>query len=344
MATQRRAVLGFTAASVVGTPLLSLAAATADRDREPRLLAGVSHGHAVPGHRITQPRADGSTFECFRGLAPVLGDDGQRVEVAVLCQPIDHLTDVDPSAYPWHPYGEHAASIAHDVNNVLGAIVNYAEFVSEDLAVASTHGAPADWDRLERDVHRIRQAADRANTLSLQLLDFDHQHEHRHHAGDLNDLVNGAAALLMGVAGERVTVDTSALDENLWETAIDVGETERVLVNLVINAAQAMPDGGTLRIETANVTVEHTDSPESGLIGLAGPGRYVSLSVQDTGAGMSDEVKARAFEPAFTTKSRGTGRGLATVARIVLHSGGHIRLESSPGVGTTVSVILPALG
>jgi hypothetical protein len=336
-------VYGFEAAKIVGTPLLSLAAAMPDRDREPALLGETLAGGHVPGHRIAQIRADGTTFECFRALAPVVDEDGRRCEVAVLCQPIDHLDEPDPTDYQWHAYGEHAASIAHDVNNVLGAIMNYAEFVSEDLAEASTKGSPADWKRLEQDVLRIRYAADRASSLSRQLLDFDHQQQVERHASDLNDLVSGAAVLLTGVAGERVTVDISGLDPDLWTTSVDVGATERVLVNLVVNAAQAMPDGGTLRIETANVTLDRHETPEPGLVGLAAPGRYVCLSVSDTGTGMPEQVKARAFEPSFTTKPRGTGLGLATVARIVQDAGGHVRLESEPGTGTTVSVILPAL-
>jgi PAS domain S-box-containing protein len=334
---------GFKSAKIVGTPLLSLAAATADRDREPALLDETLAGDPVPGHRISQIRADGTTFECFRALAPVVDDKGRRSEVIVLCQPIDHLETAEPTQYQWHAYGEHAASIAHDVNNVLGAIMNYAEFVSEDLAHASTKGSPADWNRLEQDVLRIRYATERASSLSRQLLDFDHQQHVERHAGDLNDLVSGAAVLLTGVVGERVTVDISGLDPQLWDTSIHVGATERVLINLVVNAAQAMPDGGTLRIETANVTLARHETPEPGLIGLAAPGRYVCLSVQDTGTGMSEQVQARAFEPSFTTKPRGTGLGLATVARIVQDAGGHVRLESQPGVGTTVSVILPAL-
>ncbi|HEY1488079.1 MAG TPA: ATP-binding protein [Micromonosporaceae bacterium] len=334
---------GFDAAKIVGTPLLSLAAGTADRDREPALIGETMAGGHVPGHRIRQIRADGTTFECFRALAPVVDENGQPLEVAALCQPIDHLDSADPATYQWHAYGEHAASIAHDVNNVLGAIMNYAEFVSEDLADASTEGSPADWNRLEQDVLRIRHAAERASSLSRQLLDFDHQQHVERHASDLNDLVSGAAVLLTGVAGERVTVDIDGLDPQPWTTSVEVGAVERVLVNLVVNAAQAMPAGGTLRIETTNVTIERHETPEPGLIGLAAPGRYVCLSVEDTGKGMSDEVKARAFEPSFTTKPRGTGLGLATVARIVQSCGGHVRLESELGRGTTVSVILPAI-
>lgn len=336
---------GFEGSTVIGTPMLSLDAATSDRDREPELFGAVVQGDQIPGHRITQMRADGTTFDCFRGLAPVFGTDGHRVEVAVMCQPIDQDTDADPATYQWHPYAKHAASIAHDVNNVLGAIMNYAEFVSEDLAVASRQGSPADWDRLERDVLRIQQAADRASALSRQLLDFDHQQESRerdHHTRDLNELVKGAAVLLTGVVGELVEVDTSALEPDLWDTSVHVGDAERVLVNLVVNATQAMPGGGTLRIETTNVTLARAETPAPGLVGLAAPGRYVCLSVADTGAGMSDEVKANAFEPLFTTKAMGTGRGLATVARIVLDAGGHVRLDSTPDAGTTVRIILPA--
>jgi PAS domain S-box-containing protein len=329
---------GHTADEVVGTPLLSLTAALVDRDREPGLLAETVSGGHVPSHRITQVRADGSTFECFRALAPVAA--ANRIEVAILCQPLDQPDGADPGNYQWHPYGEHAASIAHDINNVLGAIMNYAEFVSEDLAEASANGSPTSWDRLECDVRRIRHAAERASTLSRQLLDFDHQYRPR--TSDLNELISGAAVLLTGVAGDRVMVDISALDQDLWPTYVDVGQTERVLVNLVVNAAQAMPDGGRLRIETANITLDRAETPESGLIGLANAGHYVCLRIEDSGIGMTDEVKSRAFEPSFTTKAGGTGLGLATVARIVQEAGGHVRLESEPGHGTTVSVIFPA--
>jgi PAS domain S-box-containing protein len=333
---------GFSARDIVGTSLFSLDATTADRDREPGLLAETVSGGHVPGHRLMQSRADGSMFACFRALALVVSADGQGVEVAVLCQPLDGLVEADPSTYLWHPYGQHAASIAHDVNNVIGAIMNYAEFVSEDLAHAATNASVPDWGRLDRDVQNIRQAAERASALSRQLIDDDRQLGRGSRASDLNDLVKGAAALLTGVAGERVVVDISALDPDLWPISVDVSQAERVLVNLVANAAQAMPSGGTLRVETKNVTLTEPETPEPGLVGLAGPGRYACLNIEDSGIGMTDEVKSHAFEPKFTTKPRGTGLGLATVARIVQEYGGHVRLESEVGRGTTVSVILPA--
>ena len=345
---------GFPADRIVGTPVSRFAVSAGNADRDVQLLSDTLRGGHVPPHRVAQIRADGTQFECFRALVPITDAAGGTVEVAVLSQPLDRSDEAEPAevAYRWQPYGEHAASIAHDVNNVLGAVTNYAEFVSQDLADAASTGNPAEWQRLEQDVGRIRHAAERANALSSQLLDFDYQMADRRRTNDLNELVRGAAALLVGVAGERVDVDTSALDPDLSSTSVDVGEVERVLVNLVVNAAQAMPAGGALRIETANVTVEpreirHLRPPDEQAVDLSAsamPGQYVCLSVTDNGVGMSADIAARAFEPQFTTKPGGTGLGLATVARIVRQSEGYVHLDSQIGDGTTVSVLLPADG
>ena len=225
--------------------------------------------------------------------------------------------------------GQLAGGIAHDFNNILGVIMNYAEFVADELEPGS---------RAHGDVEEIRRAAERAAALTRQLLIFSRREVVKPEILDLIKLIGELENLLRRALGERIELDV-VIDEELWAIEADPGQVEQVLVNLSVNARDAMPDGGRLLIEAENTELDdeyaymHPDTA---------PGRYVRLKVSDTGVGMDAETADRVFEPFFTTKPDGTGLGLATVYGIVTGAGGRIDVYSEPGIGTTVKVHLPA--
>ena len=235
--------------------------------------------------------------------------------------------------------GQLAGGIAHDFNNLLAVILNYATFVSEELDVASD----SDWAQrcgtARGDVGQIKLAAERAARLTHQLLAFARREVVRPQVIDLDQVVAGVAEMLRRTIGEHVQLATFP-GGDLWPVLADPGQLEQVLVNLAVNARDAMPGGGTLTIDTANITVDD-DSVAGG--SKARPGRNVRLRVSDSGTGMPADVAERAFEPFFTTKPEGagTGLGLATVYGIITQAEGHVQIYSEPGAGTTFSIMLP---
>ncbi len=226
-------------------------------------------------------------------------------------------------------FGQLARAVAHDLNNYLSVILNYTSFVAD--------GLPRQ-DPLREDVEEIRRAAERAAGLTQQLLTFGRPHRASSARADLNQVISETARLLQRAISERYRLFLS-LDPTVGEVRMDEGHLEQVLVNLVLNARDAMPDGGTIAIETDAVELWSGPSYPS-LI----PGRYAYLRVRDTGCGMTPEVRARAFEPFFTTKAHGVGSGLglSIVHSLVRQAGGRVWLDSRPGEGTTVTVCLPA--
>ena len=237
--------------------------------------------------------------------------------------------------------GRLAGGVAHDFNNLLGVILNYAAFVAEQLQ--TVEGCPPECAQrcgeAQRDVEQIQRAARRAADLTHQLLAFARREVVRPQVLDLNDGVRGIEELLRRTLGEEVELSTE-LSDDPWPVLADPGQIEQVLVNLAINASDAMPDGGALRIDTANVTVE-ADSAVTDSSPL--PGRYVRLRVSDSGEGMSADVMSHAFDPFYTTKGAGagTGLGLATVYGIVAEADATITVTSELGVGTTFTILLP---
>jgi PAS domain S-box-containing protein len=225
--------------------------------------------------------------------------------------------------------GQLAGGIAHDFNNILGVILNYAEFVADQLEPDA---------QAQEDVREIRRAAERAAALTRQLLIFSRRDVANPEVLYLRDVVADLENLLRRALGERIELCTKFGAERL-PVEIDPGQLEQVLVNLAVNARDAMPEGGRLIVEVQPVCLDedyvhmHPDIE---------PGRYVCLKVSDTGCGMDPETVERVFEPFFTTKSEGTGLGLASVYGIVTAIGGRIDVYSEPGMGTTVKVHMPA--
>ena len=225
--------------------------------------------------------------------------------------------------------GQLAGGIAHDFNNLLTAILGYAELLSErplgEAALA--------------DVAEISRAAERAASLTKQLLAFSRQQVQRIAVFVLNDVVSGTESMLARLLGEDIRI-CKDLAPDLGRVRADPGQIEQVLVNLVVNARDAMPKGGTLRLETRDVDLDeaYVAAHPAGT-----PGPYVMLAVSDDGCGMDPATLARIFEPFFTTKppGKGTGLGLATVYGIVKQSGGFVWVYSDPGHGSTFRIYLP---
>ncbi len=238
--------------------------------------------------------------------------------------------------------GQLAGGVAHDFNNLLAVILNYAEFAAQELAAA----AESDWagrcESAHDDLEQISRAGERAASLTRQLLAFARREVVQPQVLDLDTVVTAVEEMLRRTLGEHVELAIS-LAGDLHPVLADPGQLEQVLVNLAVNARDAMPAGGTLTIDTSNITVD-ADSIAGGSESPAG--QQVRLRVSDTGTGMAPEVVAHAFEPFFTTKSDegGTGLGLATVYGILTQADGHIRIYSEPGGGTTFSITLPATG
>jgi signal transduction histidine kinase len=227
--------------------------------------------------------------------------------------------------------GQLAGGIAHDFNNLLAVILGYATFVARRAPEGSED---------ERDVTEIRKAGERATRLTHQLLAFARRDTVRPKVLDLTGVVLEMEQLLRRTLGEHVRLQT-ALATDLWPIMADYGQLEQVLVNLAVNARDAMPEGGTLTLDTENV---HADAAYVAARPGIELGRYVRLRVSDTGVGMAPEVAEHAFEPFFTTKPKGhgTGLGLATIYGIVTAAGGAVQIYSEPGLGTTLTVLLPA--
>jgi two-component system, cell cycle sensor histidine kinase and response regulator CckA len=235
--------------------------------------------------------------------------------------------------------GELAGGIAHDFNNLLAVIINYAAFVSEDLATEAPVGEEKR-NGIRADVEQITLAARRAADLTHQLLAFARREVVQPEVVDVNAVVTDVEHLLERTLGEHIELH-SELAPRLRSVLIDPGQLEQILLNLAVNARDAMPDGGTLMIDTANVDVEESCAASHGEL-AAGP--FVRLRVSDNGIGMPRDVADRAFDPFFTTKpaGQGTGLGLATVYGIVQQAAGGARIDSEAGVGTTFTALLPA--
>jgi two-component system cell cycle sensor histidine kinase/response regulator CckA len=228
--------------------------------------------------------------------------------------------------------GRLAGGVAHDFNNLLSVVLGYSEMVLADLKEDDPHRA---------DLEEIQRAGERAADLTRQLLLFSRQQAVETKVLVLNDILADMDKMLRRLVGEDVTL-TCVLGPTAGSVRVDTGSLEQVIMNLAINARDAMPVGGKLTMETAQVVLD--EEYEHGHLG-AKPGSYMMLSVTDTGVGMDKPTQARLFEPFFTTKEhgKGTGLGLATVFGIVQRAGGSIWVYSEPGLGTAFKVYLPCV-
>jgi PAS domain S-box-containing protein len=326
---------GYTAAETIGKSLHELIIPPSHRAAHQRGIArAMATGEApVLGIRLEMPamRADGSEFPVELAIARV-PVDGPPLYTGFLRDLSKHkaLEAQLQQSQKMDAVGRLAGGVAHDFNNILTVILSYTELL---LADSNGNGS------LRADIGHVRTAAERAAALTRQLLAFSRKQVMHPTVLDMNVVVGELHAMLGRVIREDVLLETK-LGGGIWPVCVDRSQLEQVLMNLAVNARDAMPDGGSLLIETANVELDaayvahHTG---------AMPGNHVALSVTDTGTGMDAATCERIFEPFFTTKApgKGTGLGLSTVYGIVKQSGGSIWVYSEPGHGTSFKVYFP---
>jgi len=242
-----------------------------------------------------------------------------------------HLEEELRQSQKMEAVGQLAGGIAHDFNNVLNVIIGYSELLLQKLQPG---------DRTYRQIEEICKAGERAAGLTQQLLAFSRKQVLQPRIVDCADILREMHHMVQSVIGENIEIATD-IHEDLARVKIDPSQVQQVILNLVVNARDAMPKGGKLTFELSNADLDATYAAMHDIP----PGRYVMLAVSDNGCGMTPEVRQRAFEPFFTTKEvgSGTGLGLATVYGIVRQSGGHIWVYSEPGIGTTFKMFFPGV-
>ncbi|HWM10132.1 MAG TPA: response regulator [Solirubrobacteraceae bacterium] len=321
---------GHRAADAVGRSLELLV--PPDRvDEVAGLLARVAQGESLQGHETVRRTRTGEERDVSLTLSPVRGDAGAVVGVAEIARDITARRQLEKqllASQKLESVGRLAGGIAHDFNNLMTVVIGFS-----DLLLA----ARGDEKTRRGYVKEIKRSGERATALSQQLLAFGRRQLLRPVVLDLNAVVADMEALVRRLIGEDIDLLVMP-GPDLSSVKVDRSNLEQVVMNLVINARDAMPDGGHITIETANVLVEDDTHPEKS------PGAYVMLTVSDSGVGMDPQTQESIFEPFFTTKDpgKGTGLGLSVVFGIVKQSGGSISVYSEPGHGATFRIYLPA--
>ncbi len=283
--------------------------------------------------RIINKKKDGSLYTEDSSITPVRDQSGQITNYVAVNRDVTNELNLEKQYYQaqkMEAIGRLAGGISHDFSNLLTAIMGYVELAS--ITLSSDHPV---YDNLQS----IQKTAERAAALTRQLLIFARRQVVEPQILNLNDLILNLDKMLRRLIGEDIElVFLSGLD--LGQVKVDPGQMEQVIVNIVVNARDAMPDGGKLTLETANITLAAADVRNH--TGIT-PGQYVSLTISDTGHGITEEVKTHIFEPFFTTKDKGkgTGLGLATCFGIITQCDGYIYLKSIPEQGATFKIYLP---
>ncbi len=334
---------GWTARELSGKPVeLIIPARFGDRHVAHRT-AFFAHATARPmgiGLDLAGRRRDGTEFPVEISLAPVRTPDGLLVYATIVdITTRKALEDQLLQAQKMESVGRLAGGIAHDFNNMLFAIRGYVDMLLEDLDSA---GSAIDVDAVRPSVTAIGTAVERATALTAQLLAFSRRQVVRPVTVDLRESVSELEPMVRRVIGEQIRL-VLALDPGTGLVRADPGQLDQILINLAVNARDAMPQGGTITVETGNVVFDEAYAVEHFQVE---PGAYVMLALSDTGHGMDRETRLHMFEPFFTTKDpgKGTGLGLATIYGVVRQAGGHIWLYSEPGHGTTFKLYFPRVG
>jgi PAS domain S-box-containing protein len=284
-------------------------------------------------------RKDGTRFWASVVIDPIRNDMGELIGFAKITRDITERRKTQEAleeaqaalfqAQKMEAVGQLTGGVAHDFNNLLTIIVNNLDLLTRNAR------DPRDAKLIES----AQRAAERGAKLTQQLLAFSRRQPLQPDTHSPNTLIEGFESVLRRACGEMIRLQLSLSPRIRW-VSVDAPQFESALLNLIVNARDAMPNGGSLKIMTGNVTLNEKDSASSDLQ----PGQYVSIAVQDTGTGMTPEIVSRVFEPFFTTKEigKGTGLGLSQVYGFVTQSGGHIKVDSTPGQGTKVTMLLPA--
>ncbi len=284
----------------------------------------------LSGRQTASWKHAGRSYEAR--LEPIVGDGGEQIGwVQILADLTEQrrLQTQFMQSQKMEAIGRLAGGVAHDFNNILAAILSYTRLLLEDMPAG---------DPLRDDVQEIRKAGERAASLTRQLLAFSRKQVLTPEVLCVGDLVADMAKMVGRLVGEQIQLSVEV--EGKGCALIDKSQLEQVVVNMVVNARDAMPDGGRLKVRVSDFELDARDARAAG---DAAPGPYVRLLVEDTGAGMSEETLKKIFEPFFTTKplGRGTGLGLAMVYGAVRQAGGRVTVKSTPGTGTSFRILLP---
>jgi len=305
-----------------------------DPSEQARVMDEFRRGARLDNVEVRWKRKDGSAITVRLSGRAVNSPEETAEVLEIIAEDITErrvLENQFRQAQKMEAVGRLAGGVAHDFNNLLMVISGYAEVVLEQTRKSNP---------LHPKIEAIHQAADRATTLTRQLLAFSRKQLLELKVVDLNSVIEDIERLLRPLIGENIELHTQ-LAADLGRTRADAGQIEQVIMNLVVNSKDAMPNGGKITIQTANARLNSEDRRSE--YTYLQPGQYVVLSVTDTGEGMDKDTQLRIFEPFFTTKEKGkgTGLGLSTVYGIIKQSGGYVLVESEPRQGTTFRIYLP---
>ncbi|RZU52163.1 PAS domain S-box-containing protein [Krasilnikovia cinnamomea] len=323
---------GYTAAEMIGQSVLKVLPPAAAA-RLPKIMSEILNGGGISQLRTQRLHKDGHLFDVSTSISPIFDRHGTAVGMAAIARDIsavkraqdqrEQILERSARAERLESLGQLAGGIAHDFNNLLAINLNYLEFALEQTTDPDTH----------HDLTRAKASAERARDLTRQLLVFARKQPTTAETIDLNTVITETRTLLDRTIGANIELITHLHPQPLPIRA-DRARLEQALLNLAINARDAMPDGGMIIIESGTTTIEDSPHPQA------------HLNITDTGTGMPPDIADHAFEPFFTTRTQehGTGLGLATVYGIVTEAGGTITLTTKPGVGTTFHIELPFTG
>jgi two-component system cell cycle sensor histidine kinase/response regulator CckA len=327
-------IYGYPAAEAVGQSIVFTS--PADRRLESlTLLEGVRRGETVEPFETIRVKKDGTHIHISLNFSPIENSDGQVIGVSSIARDVTESKNLEAmlrQAQKMEAVGQLAGGVAHDFNNLLGVILGYTGLLLDSLNLDDPH---------RKSIQEIQKAGDRAALLTRQLLAFSRKQVLQTKVLDLNTVVAGAEKLLQRLIGEDIEM-LVILSPALGRIEADAGQLEQIIMNLAVNARDAMLPGGKLTIETSNVEVDEEYALQHP---STRPGPHVMLSVTDNGCGMDAKTKAHLFEPFFTTKEfgKGTGLGLSTVYGIVKQSGGSVWVYSEVGIGSSFKIYLPCV-
>jgi two-component system cell cycle sensor histidine kinase/response regulator CckA len=298
-----------------------------------QIMEKVGRGERLPTYDTVRRRKDGTTITVAVDICPIEVRDGEIVGASKIAHDITRMKQLEEQfrqAQKMEAVGRLAGGVAHDFNNMLMVILGYSEIMLRSVPAG---------DRNRELLQDILKAGERAAALTRQLLAFSRKQVLEAKVLDLNVMVADSEVMLKRLVGEDVDL-VAVLDPALGRVKTDLGQIEQVLMNLVVNARDAMPLGGKITIETTNAVLDQAYCRSHAEVK---PGRYVMLAVSDTGCGMDEKTRMCLFEPFFTTKEsgKGTGLGLSMVYGFIKQSGGHVAVDSAPGLGSTFKMFLP---